>query len=294
MKRTACEKYYDRVAHSYDDSYQTPYWDFYKAVTWHNLKQYLPRLQGRKILDVGGGTGLWALKLAKSGFEVTLADISQKMLDRAWQKAESANLASRIKFVKADICDLNMFGPDTFDMVLAQGDPLSLCGDARPVRSANRHETNQSNLPNHPKVVASNGARKAIKEIHRVTKTKGYFICSTDNKFGAMRVFVSQSKWDELEDFVRTGNSKWFTNDASEQHPIHYFTPEELRKLLTESGFEVLALIGKLVLPISSSNYEMLKDRNTFDRLLAIELKLHAEPALLGSANHIEITGRKI
>jgi len=264
MTRTSCEQYYDRVAGRYDDSYLTPYWEFYNAVTWHNLKRFLPRLVGRKVLDIGGGTGLWALKLAKSGFEVTVADISQKMLDKAKDKSEQAGFGSKISFVKADICDLSQFHPDSFDLVLAQGDPLSCCADAR----------------------------QAVREVHRVLKPKGFFIASVDNKFGGMRVFVNQGAIDELEQFVRTGQTNWFTKNEAEQYPITYFTPDGLRKLFAQGGFEMLSLIGKVVLPLAS-NSEILKDRNMFERLLKLELKLHAEEVLLGSAGHLEITVRK-
>ncbi|MFH0888643.1 MAG: methyltransferase domain-containing protein [Planctomycetota bacterium] len=311
MTKSPCERYYDRVAHSYDDSYSTnpdgfsergpgtgknPYWDFYNAVTWHNLKKYLPQLKGRRILDIGGGTGLWALKLAKSGFEVTLADISQKMLDMALNKAEKANLSSKITFVKADICDLSVFEEKTFDMVLAQGDPLSCCENPY----------------------------QAVKEAYRILKDKGFFIASVDNKYSGMKVFLEQNKIDELEEFIKSGKTKWFTNDINEQYPITYFTPAQLKKLFTGNGFEVLTIIGKTVLPIRQNSVpmlrygtlrirsdahersapypkasgrrhrsEILKDRSAFDRLLKLELQLHSEEALLGSAGHLEITGRK-
>ena len=264
MKKSACETYYDRVAHQYDDSYQTPYWEFYNAVTWHNIKKYLPKLTGRNILDIGGGTGLWALKLAKSGYEVTLSDISQKMLDTAQKKAEALSLSSKIKFIKADICNLSSFEPETFNMVLAEGDPLSYCENPS----------------------------KAMKECYRILKPKGFFIASVDNRYGGMRVFIERDKIDGLEQLIKTGKTKWFTNDPDEQYPITYFTPDELRKLFTQNGFEALSLIGKTVLA-RHNNSDTLKDRDTFERLLKIELKLNSEETLLGSAGHLEITGQK-
>lgn len=262
MKKSACENYYDRVAHQYDDSYKEPYWEFYNEVTWHNIKKYLPQLKGRKILDIGGGTGLWAFKLAKSGYEITLADISQKMLDTAQKKAEALSISSKIKFIKSDICDLSAFESETFDMVLAEGDPISYCEN--PI--------------------------KAVKECYRVLKDKGFFIASVDNKYGGMRVFIEHIP--ELEELLKTGRTKWFTKDQNEQYPITYFTPDELRKLFTQNVFEALSLIGKTVL-VKHTNSDTLKDRDTFDRLLKIELKLNSEETLLGSAGHLEIVGRK-
>ena len=264
MTKSACELYYDRVAGRYDDSYLTPYWEFYNAVVWHNLKAILPRLSGRKVLDIGGGTGLWALKLAKSGYEVTVADLSHKMLEVGRRKAECLGFGSKIDFIKADICNLSQFQPDSFNLVIAQGDPLSCCADAR----------------------------QAIREVYRVLRVKGFFVASVDNKFGGMRVFLEQNKVDELEELIKTGQTHWFTDEPAEQYPMTYFTPDELRKLFANSGFEVLALIGKTVLPVRA-NSKILEDRKVFDRLLKLELKLHSEEALLGSAGHLEITAKK-
>ncbi|MFH1228678.1 MAG: methyltransferase domain-containing protein [Planctomycetota bacterium] len=265
MNKSACELYYDRVAHSYDDSYKSPYWDFYNSVTWHNLKRNLPANHLARILDIGGGTGLWALKLAKSGYSVTLADLSQKMLDAAQRKAEQTNLISKITFVKADICDMSQFGDNSFDLAITQGDPISYCADPH----------------------------RAIKELHRLLKPGAVCIASVDNKFAGMRVFMEQAKIAEMEELVRTGRTKWFTQDKDEQYPITYFSPDELRRLFDRNGFEVIALIGKVVLPIRA-NEQILKDRNNFNRLMKLELKLHAEEALLGNAGHLEITCRKV
>ncbi|MBI4833234.1 MAG: class I SAM-dependent methyltransferase [Planctomycetes bacterium] len=264
MNKSSCETYYDRVAHQYDDSYKDAYWEFYNAVTWNNIKKYLPRLEGRKILDIGGGTGNWALKLAKSGFEVTLADISQKMLDVAKRKADEAGFSGKISFAKADICDLSSFNPESFSLVLAEGDPLSCC----------------DNPP------------KAVKECYRILKPKGLFIASVDNRFGGLRVFIEQNELDGLEKLVKTGETNWFTRKEEEQHLLHYFTPDELRNLFSRKGFEVVSLIGKPVLPVRA-NSEILKDKDAFKRLLELELKLNSEETLLGSAGHLEIVGKK-
>ncbi|MFA5795191.1 MAG: methyltransferase domain-containing protein [Candidatus Brocadiia bacterium] len=265
MSKSACELYYDRVAHSYDDSYKSPYWEFYQAVTWYNLKRNLPRSLPARILDIGGGTGIWALKLAKSGYNITLADLSQKMLDVAQRKAEQTNLANKITFAKADICEMSAFGDNTFDMAIAQGDPISCAQEPL----------------------------KAVREIHRVLKPKAVCIASVDNKFSGMRVFMEQGKLDQLEELIATGRTNWFTSNKEEQYQLTYFSPDELRKLFTRNGFEVLALSGKVVLPVRA-NEQVLKDRDAFDRMLKLELKLHTEEALLGNASHLEITCRKV
>ena len=261
--KSACERYHDRVAPIYDDMYQDPYWDFYHTITWFNLKKHLPRTMAAPILDIGGGTGYWACRLAKSGYRVILGDISRKMLEVARKKADRAGLTDRIDFCKLDICDLKSLEPDSFDLVIAQGDPLSCC----------RHPS------------------RAVKQVNRVLKKDGRFIASVDNKFSGLRVFIGQNKINDLEKLVATGRTNWFTKDRSEQFPLTYFTPDELRKLFRRNGFEVISLIGKPVLPIKNS--QLLKDRESFNRLLKMERQLQSEESLLGLAGHLEIVGKK-
>ena len=58
--------------------FQTPYWELYSEVIWQNIKKFLPKKKGAKILDAGGGTGYWAIRLAKLGHKVVLTDIAEK------------------------------------------------------------------------------------------------------------------------------------------------------------------------------------------------------------------------
>lgn len=52
----------------------------------------VPRTQGREALDVATGGGHTGLYLASQGWQVTLADISQAMLDRALIAAKERGL----------------------------------------------------------------------------------------------------------------------------------------------------------------------------------------------------------
>jgi SAM-dependent methyltransferase len=58
---------------------------------------------GGPILDIACGTGLYALPMAQSGFEVTSIDLAKPMLEYARQKAGLQNLS--VEFVHADARD---------------------------------------------------------------------------------------------------------------------------------------------------------------------------------------------
>ncbi|MBI3099493.1 MAG: methyltransferase domain-containing protein [Planctomycetes bacterium] len=258
------EQYYDRVAPRYDATYTGPYWDFYREITWHHLKRYLPRDLSASILDVGGGTGVWSLEIAKHGYRVTCSDLSQKMLDEAGRKSAEAGLDGRISLVKADIADLAPFADASVDFLVAQGDPLSYCSDPR----------------------------RGAKAIARVLKPGGTAVVSVDQRWSGLDLYCGKRDLDALERFARSGESVWLANDPSERFPLHMFDPSELSELFTRAGCEKLSMIGKTVLPVRE-HAVWLEDREAYRRLLRLETRLHAEPALLGRASHLEIAVRR-
>ena len=69
-----------------------------------------------KALDIAGGAGRNAIWLARRGLEVTVVDVSDVALDKAERRATSAGLASRMKFVRADLDDDLPFAP-LYDLV---------------------------------------------------------------------------------------------------------------------------------------------------------------------------------
>ena len=62
-----------------------------------NLQDFLPpAAQSLHALDIGGGTGAITVRLAGFGFNVTLLDASEPMLDLAKRAAQQAGVTGRI------------------------------------------------------------------------------------------------------------------------------------------------------------------------------------------------------
>ena len=70
-----------------------------------------------KALDIAGGAGRNAIWLARRGLEVTLVDVSDVALDKAERRATTLGLASRMRFIHADVDGDLPFAP-LFDLVL--------------------------------------------------------------------------------------------------------------------------------------------------------------------------------
>src|SRR5215467_13532060 len=72
-----------------------------------NLEEALPKTaQSLHALDLGGGTGALAVRLARLGVHVTLLEPSPPMLDLAKRAALAAGVADRIAFKDGDASQL--------------------------------------------------------------------------------------------------------------------------------------------------------------------------------------------
>lgn len=71
-------------------------------------------------LDLGCGTGIWSVRLARRGWDVTGIDVVRKAVDHARQRAAEAGV--RARFAQSDVADLQgaEIGPG-FDLVLDFG-----------------------------------------------------------------------------------------------------------------------------------------------------------------------------
>ena len=95
----------------------------YMAKLWLNeIKTYLPKTHITsknefKILDIGTGSGFFALLLAKEGYCLTGIDITQSMIDEAIASAKQHDLI--IDFQVMDAENLS-FEDNTFDMIISR------------------------------------------------------------------------------------------------------------------------------------------------------------------------------
>jgi ubiquinone/menaquinone biosynthesis C-methylase UbiE len=76
------------------------------AVVWDGLRAALDaRLPGREaleVLDVGGGTGGFAVPLAQAGHAVTVLDPNPDALAALERRAAEAGVGDRVRWLQAD------------------------------------------------------------------------------------------------------------------------------------------------------------------------------------------------
>lgn len=76
-------------------------------------------VRGKRILDVGCGSGRYAVALAEKGAEVVGVDFAANMLALAHELAEARGVASRCRFIHADFLDFDF--SEEFDISMAIG-----------------------------------------------------------------------------------------------------------------------------------------------------------------------------
>lgn len=264
MPRDPSRRYHDRVARQYDAMYDDGYWRFHDELTWRTVKPHLPRDATAACLDLGTGTGKWGLKLLKSGYPTTFVDHSGAMIEQVREKLGSNPRAKKASLLVGDIVNMPELAAKHFALILAMGDPLSICSDAK----------------------------AAAAEMFRVARKGGVVIATADNKFAALEHYAKAGKLDELEKFVSTGRTHWLTADSREQFELTTFTPGSLRKLFEWAGFEVISVIGKPIIPVRE-HPELLGSSQAIERLLEMEEQLRSDPASAARAAHLQITARK-
>lgn len=88
-----------------------------------NLRDLLPAAMGTgslRALDLGGGTGAVAIRLARIGMHVTLLDSSAAMLALAEQAIHEAGVKEKIAIQKGDVTDLaGIFPARAFDIIIS-------------------------------------------------------------------------------------------------------------------------------------------------------------------------------
>ena len=81
----------------------------------------LPQLDKPRILDIGCGSGVPTMELARlSDGEVIGMDIDQGLLDVLRENTEKAGLSDRVKVIKRSLFDME-FPDESFDVIWAEG-----------------------------------------------------------------------------------------------------------------------------------------------------------------------------
>lgn len=257
-------RFHDRVAPKYDAVYESPIHRLLFELACDVIEPLLPRDLAIPIADFGCGTGLYGLRFAKSGYTVTLSDLSEKMLDQARRKAE--HLRTPPSFLRADIADLSAIEDGRFGLLTAMGEPLSMTPDPQ----------------------------KALREFARILRPDGAAVFTIDQRLACLDLIVEHGSLDDLEQLLDTGQTGWLTDNPAERFPLNTWSFEEIEALCRKAGLTIADCRARTVLP-----WRKLEPRGVFDddqrlrRLIQLEKKYAKAPGARGRAAHLLIVAKK-
>ncbi|MBI5091153.1 MAG: methyltransferase domain-containing protein [Candidatus Hydrogenedentes bacterium] len=230
-----------------------------RRVAWELILPHLPNDKSLEVLEVGGGTGFWSIRLALEGWRVMLTDPAQGLLDCAREKLLALGLLDKVTIMSADVCDLSAFASESRRLVLAMGDPLSYCGDAV----------------------------KALREVWRVTQAGGVLIGNVECRYRGIDARRAPS-WSDAQRILTEGIGYW---PGPHHHlAIQMFTPSEFRSLAESVGWQMQVMRPSDLL-LSLVGRELLNDAFArgidLEELAELELRLGEDPSLLGAGTDI-------
>jgi SAM-dependent methyltransferase len=219
-----------------------------------------------KVLDVGGGTGVYAVPLAHQGYKVHVVDPIQLHVDKARDAADEFELSGVIASV-GDARDLAAFR-EGFDATLLLG-PLY-------------------HLPDRSDRVL------AFEEAMRATRPSGVVIAVGISRFASLidglkrrilgdvtfRAIVEQDLTDGVHrnpDVV--GHPEWFTT-------AYMHLPDELRGEAQEAGLKDVSILS-----VEGPGW-IVEDPDDLDLQLFAARRTESEPALLCATSHMMVIGR--
>ena len=254
-------KYYDLNAEAEDSRLSEDSVEY--LMTYSTITKYL--LSKSTVLDMGGGTGVYAVPLAVTGYRVTLVDISAVELALAEKKSKECGQLINLR--KGDA--FSYTDEKKYDGVLCLG-PLYHCASEDEILHI-------------------------IKAMLSCLSTDGYLFCSFISIFAKFNRIINElnncSKSPNLSEF----NSYWpkristkgaFCFEEHHSTPISLVNPLLLRSFLDLNGFQVEDLYALDII----KNYPKAQFSNDHYRIF----HQLGESALITQGEHIMVVIKKV
>ena len=250
-------------ADKYVDYLKTPEGRLRLDLAFANLQEFLPQArQALLALDIGGGTGATAVRLARLGIRVTLLDSSPAMLDFAKCAAREAGVTECIELIHGDVAQLrDLFQAGSFDLVLCHNVLEYLDDPGAILRNAARLLRDASSIIS---VLVRNQAGEVLK---------------------------AAIKDGDLSAAERTLTAEW-AHESLYGGNVRLFTAENLHFMLAAASFAVIAERGVRVL----SDYlpPNISRDNQYEKIFELERKLGSRSEFAAAARYKQCFGQRV
>lgn len=211
---------------------------------------------GMRVLEIGAGTGRYALALAGEDYEVDAVELVEHNIEVFRAKMTDKN---RVRLLQGNAMDLSAYADETFDITLSLG-PMYHLFDEK-------------------------SKKKALEEAIRITKKGGMiFVAYCMNEATMIQYcFQKETIWEDLRKGLLSDDFHW---TANENDAFALMRPDEIVKLT--KGYPVERI--KLIAADGATRYmDDIVDKMS-DELFALYLQYHFSVCerqdLIGASNH--------
>ena len=261
MAATEFERFRTGAA-KYDAYLKTPEGRLRVDLAFRNLREFLPTgTETLRALDLGGGTGAIAVRLAQLGIQVSVLDASLEMLEFAERVAREAGVAEKIAIKHADAGEIaNLFPAGSFDLILCHNLLEYVEDPSAVVRGAARLLRDSTSLLS---VLVRNQSGEVLK-----AAIKAGDLGATEHGLTA----------------------EWAT-ESLYGGKVRLFAAGAVRSILHESSLAATAERGVRV--ISDYLPQTVSREGDHERILALELKLGRRPEFAAVARYTQCFARQ-
>lgn len=241
------------------------------AMTMKQLQDYLP--PRATILDLGGAAGAYSIPLAKMGYQMVLADLSEELIEQAKETIARENIPNMLSCDVVNAIDLRRYEDKQFDAVILFG-PLY-------------HLTEQTER------------EKCIQEVYRVLKQGGLvfvsFIPYLSGSIAILDRYFRHPEQVNKENLMEVFASGKFQNlDGKGFQEGYYPTAKEMEELFNKSQFK-----KEKILSIRGIGYEKeeqidgILEKEMQQTVLHLIEKTATCPEIIEMCGHAMYIGRK-
>lgn len=225
--------------------------------TMHYIHKFLG--EGKKVAEIGAGTGRISIALAKEGLDVTAVEYSDSNFDKLQKNADGIE---NIKTFQGDAVHLDMLEDESFDMTLLFGPMYHLY-------------TEEEQLA-------------ALREAKRITKKDGHILIAFISVYAIMD---DNYLCNQCGSFI-DGFNENFTEDFKYKHFAEQlftgFDVVEFEELLKKAPLDIITTVatdGTLELAQGRSDFEL--DDENFEKYAKYHLAFCEKRELLGHSSHL-------
>ncbi|MBH5319586.1 class I SAM-dependent methyltransferase [Paenibacillus sp. GSMTC-2017] len=243
------------------------------TINLHYMKQYLPKWGS--VLDNGAGPGKYAMELAKLGYNVTLSDLTPKLVEIAEQKASELELTERFDgFHVLNATQLDGIGDESYDASLMLGPLYHLQQEAERIA--------------------------AVRELHRVTKRNGIVFVAVQSRIRMTITSLQYPQYwqpnnnlDVINEFYEEG--KFNHTDKGRFTGAYYFHTDEVKPFMEQNGFETIDLIGSSSISgiLSQEQKQHWTEQAGSEKLTNFLIAIARDSSVLGISSHLLYIGRR-